>query len=562
MIRSSSAAASAASSSARMAAKALARPPTLVISNGVRIQPRPLALNRPPTALAIHHSRRHFSSSTPRGDGPARSPFQVFVDTLKEELKKSQEMQDNMRQLQGEAGKIQDSETMKRMREAYERARIITSIKENPRLQKAAAQLRKSGGTVGDAVGTALRQMEDSELIKGLSAISSRMARQLADSTAPIRNTEAYKAFSETLTEAFDDGGSALRIDTGAADAREARRLKREARLRKIGRPPPSMDPETPQQAAETVVDDAASKEEADPIQQAAAAGAAAGSAGARAAAEEDGASTSSAAEEGGKQSEASSSIAGAPKPTPQPRKKPSGYAIRVRSLSEDPNAGQSLVLRPEPAYKQAWSTFKENNPIMRKLSDLRTAYDESENPFIERLRSVTETIGGWFEENEMAQVVGVFRSLDPQFSLESFQRELREYVLPEIVDAYHGAARHLLRQWCSEATYNVLMATVDPYVSKGMIANGRLLDMRNVDIMQGRMLDNNVPVLVVSFTTSELMWFKDPKTGEVKAGRDDQADLCRYAVVLTRLEAELDNEVTGGWKVVELARRGQGAFL
>lgn len=91
------------------------------------------------------------------------------MDTLKEELRKSQELQENMKELQGEAGKIQDSETMKKMREAYERARIITSIKENPRLQKAANQLKKSGGQVGDAVGAALKQMEDSELIKGVS---------------------------------------------------------------------------------------------------------------------------------------------------------------------------------------------------------------------------------------------------------------------------------------------------------------------------------------------------------------------------------------------------------
>ena len=68
--------------------------------------------------------------------------------------------------------------------------------------------------------------------------------------------------------------------------------------------------------------------------------------------------------------------------------------------------------------------------------------------------------------------------------------------------------------------------------------------------------------VVVVSFQTSELMYFRDAKTGEIKAGRDDQADACRYAVVLTRLEEGLDNEVTGGWKIVELARRGQAAFM
>lgn len=507
--------------------------------------PRPAVLSRPSTATASFHSSHR------RYDAP-RSPFTVFVETLKQELKKSQEMQDNMRQLQGEAGKIQDSETMKKMREAYERARIITSIKENPRLQKAAAQLKKSGGHVGDAVGTALKQMEDSELIKGLGAISSRMARQLAESTAPIRNTEAYKAFSDTLTEAFDDGGSALRIDTtGLADAREARRIKREARLRKIGRPMPSVDPEAPEQAAEAV--GATSTENVDPIQAAAAAGAEAAQQTAQQQANEEGGASGEAS------ASASSSTAA---PTATPPKKPAGYAVRVRAIQENPEAGQSIVLRPEPAYKQAWGRFKEDNPLMRKLSEWRMAYDESENPVVERLRSITETIGGWFEENEMAQVVGTFRSMDAQFSLESFQRELREYVLPELIDAYHGAARHLLRQWCSEATFNVLMATVDPYVQKGMLANGRLLDMRNVDILQGRMLENNVPVLVVSFQTSELMWFKDAKTGEVKAGRDDQADLCRYAVVMTRVEAELDNEVTGGWKVVELARRGQGAFL
>ena len=32
--------------------------------------------------------------------------------------------------------------------------------------------------------------------------------------------------------------------------------------------------------------------------------------------------------------------------------------------------------------------------------------------------------------------------------------------------------------------------------------------------------------------------------------------------MVLTRLEDELANELTGGWKVVELARRGQTAFM
>ena len=45
-------------------------------------------------------------------------------------------------------------------------------------------------------------------------------------------------------------------------------------------------------------------------------------------------------------------------------------------------------------------------NPLMRKLGEMRMAYDESENPVVERLRSITDTIGGWFQENETARVV------------------------------------------------------------------------------------------------------------------------------------------------------------
>jgi import inner membrane translocase subunit TIM44 len=382
-----------------------------------------------------------------------------------------------------------------------------------------------------------------------LGAISSRLARQLADSTAPVRNTEAYKELSKTLADAFDDGGSALRIHAdGAADAREVRRIKREARLRTIGRQPPRADVEGEEAIAKAMAPREEEVEE--PVAAATAAGAAAGAESAKQASEQadaEGQPEGAAA--------AASAAAPGPAPSPQPHKpRPLGFAARVRSVQENAAAGEALVLRPEPAYKQAWASFRETNPLMRKLGEMRMAYDESENPVVERLRSITDTIGGWFQENETARVVAAFKALDPTFTLEGFQRELREYVVPEVIDAYHGAARHLLRQWCGEATYNVLMATIDPYVQKGAIAHGRLLDLKNIEILQARLLENNVPVVVVSFTSQELMYFKDAKTGEVMAGREDQADMCRYAMVLTRVEEEMDNEITGGWKVVEVS--------
>lgn len=65
-----------------------------------------------------------FHSSSRRQNELPKSPFQTFVDVLKDELRKNRELQENVKQLQGDVDKLQDSEAMKRARAAYERARV------------------------------------------------------------------------------------------------------------------------------------------------------------------------------------------------------------------------------------------------------------------------------------------------------------------------------------------------------------------------------------------------------------------------------------------------------
>jgi hypothetical protein len=43
-------------------------------------------------------------------------------------------------------------------------------------------------------------------------------------------------------------------------------------------------------------------------------------------------------------------------------------------------------------------------------------------------------------------------RVMDPTFTRESFERELREYIVPEVVDAYLSADQEALKAWCGEA--------------------------------------------------------------------------------------------------------------
>jgi import inner membrane translocase subunit TIM44 len=198
----------------------------------------------------------------PEDNAPPQSPFKVFANVLKEEIAKNKAWQDNVKQLGGEVDKLADSAAMKRARDVYERARvsvtaglvcrgcrlhrgtnlvwsctvlifvqITSSIKSNPRLQAAVAELQKAGVSVSDAVN---RSLQDSEVLRAISVASGRVYSAAASATQPVRDTAAYKALAESVEEAFDDSGAGSRY--GGYEEREERRRRREKRALKAGK--------------------------------------------------------------------------------------------------------------------------------------------------------------------------------------------------------------------------------------------------------------------------------------------------------------------------------------
>ncbi|KAK0550557.1 protein translocase subunit [Tilletia horrida] len=593
------------------------------------------------------------------GDGIIRSPFQAFVDTLRTELQKSREMQEGMTALQGEVGKAQDSETMRKARDTYERMMLRVSLQENPRLRAAAERLRKDGGKVSEAVAATLKQMEESELIKGLSNTSVWLARQLADSTAPIRQTEAYRTLSETILEALDDGGSSIRIyATKDEDVKALRARKRNLRLAKIGRSPPAVeDVEDEKYWAERDRIKAIRKaeEEAAEIRAAAEAAAAAEAeeAGEQPTESQTPSDASSSSEPipsassspSAKESEPHEPLQKAPPPPP-----PSGFALQDPLVARvNPQAGTGLVAVAGSASDDTpsvWSRFKSVLPF--NIDAAKERYEESENPVVERIRWMGDGIKSFlFDENETAAAIRLLRRIEPSFTMDKFQRQLREYIAPEIVDAMHSANRTLLKQWCTERTYSVVFSQIEPILKEpGAAMHGNLLDIRSVDVVQGKLLDSpeaietngQVPVIVVRWETTELLYFtssnpkriaeheaaeqaklkarkarasaakdgakdeapasssestasksasasssaktvasseaaagKNAETAEgtastpksvVIAGSKDRAESCVYVAVLGRNDKDTDNVITGGWKLMELIRRGEAAYL
>jgi import inner membrane translocase subunit TIM44 len=214
--------------------------------------------------------------------------------------------------------------------------------------------MKRQGLRISDGVTEALQAVEESEFMRPLTKTSAAISQGVSTATAPVRNTAAYKALSDSVAEAFEESSR-----YGGYEEKEIRRKRREERMRKAG------------------------------------------------------------------------------------------LSAKRKRVEANPGAGEALVLSETQEPEDTWrSRLKQSETYQR----WQETYQESENPVVSTLRSVTSTVGGWFEENETARVIRMIRQMDPDFQMEAFQRELREYIVPEVVDAYLNADKESLKMWCGEA--------------------------------------------------------------------------------------------------------------
>lgn len=219
-------------------------------------------------------------------------------------------------------------------------------------------------------------------------------------------------------------------------------------------------------------------------------------------------------------------------------------------------SAGTNVTLHKDAAWKESWRDFRDSNRFMQSIFSMKDTYKESENPLISTARSITDRVAGFFAENETAMVIKKFREIDPGFQLEPFLQEMREYILPEVLDAYVKGEVETLKLWLSAAQYQVYAALMQQYTTAGLRSDGRILDIRHVDILSARLLDpGEIPVFILTARTQEVHTYRNIKSGELAAGMDDKVQQVTYAIGVTRIPEDVSNPETRGWRLIELQK-------
>lgn len=195
----------------------------------------------------------------------------------------------------------------------------------------------------------------------------------------------------------------------------------------------------------------------------------------------------------------------------------------------------------------------------MQGLFNLKSSYAESENPFVSTARSISDRVAGFFAENETARVIKKFREMDPSFQIEPFVQELREYILPEVLDAYVKGDVETLKLWLSAAQFQVYAALMKQYTQHGLQSDGKILDIRNVDILNSRMLEpGEIPVFIITCRTQEVHVYRNKKSGELASGMEDKVQQVTYAIGVTRVPEDVNNPETRGWRLIEMQKSGR----
>ncbi|KAI8088773.1 uncharacterized protein BX664DRAFT_331336 [Halteromyces radiatus] len=393
------------------------------------------------------------------------SPFKVFMDTIKDQINKSKEVQQGVKSLQDESGKFAESETLKRAKEMFEKAKLQQSASQE-RLKQATEKFTETAGKVGQSVNESWKKASETEFAKDTSEKIKKAAENINKQAEPLKNSAVAGKISESFRTVVKDESGRY---SGFVDKESRRKLREEAQ----------------------------------------------------------------------KQAEAANA--------------------NTKKVVEDPNAGANMVLHKDSKWKESWNKFKEDSPIMQGIFRARKSYEDSDNVFVSYTRAFTDRVsdafGSIFEESDQAQAIRAFQTIDPTFNMDKFMKEARGFIVPELMEAYLKGDVETLKIWCSEATYNVLTAVIQAQMQQGLISDCKIQDLRDVDLVAAKILENDVPVLVLSFRTQEIILFRNAKSGEVVYGKEDQIEQVTYACVFTKEPEDLQNPITSGWRIIDMAK-------
>lgn len=221
----------------------------------------------------------------------------------------------------------------------------------------------------------------------------------------------------------------------------------------------------------------------------------------------------------------------------------------------------QSVELHKDSKWSESWNKFKEDNPYINKIFEIKMKYDESENPLVRVTKSfvdrVSDIMGGLFQQTDLSNVLTEICKVDANFDINAFMNDCEKYIIPTILESMSQGRLDVLSDWCHEAVFNVLSRPLAEAEKLGLKIHTKILDIQNLDLAMGKMMEQG-PVLVFTFHAQQISYVTDSK-GNVREGDPDKIVQNTYVMAFCRDQNDLDPNTA--WRLIDVAMQ-QSQFV
>lgn len=221
----------------------------------------------------------------------------------------------------------------------------------------------------------------------------------------------------------------------------------------------------------------------------------------------------------------------------------------------------QSIELHKDSKLSQNWSKFKDENPYINKIFELKMKYDESDSPFVRVTKNfvdrVSDIMGGMFQRTDLSNVLTEICKVDPNFDLNAFMKDCEKFIIPTILESMSQNRIDILSDWCHEAVFNVLSKPLQDAQKLGLKIHSRILDIQNLELAMGKIMEQG-PVLVFTFHAQQVTYVTDSK-GNVVEGDPDKIVQNTYVMAFCRDQDDFDPSTA--WRLIDVAMQ-QSQFM
>ncbi|KAI3380712.1 hypothetical protein SNEBB_010296 [Seison nebaliae] len=222
----------------------------------------------------------------------------------------------------------------------------------------------------------------------------------------------------------------------------------------------------------------------------------------------------------------------------------------------------QNVTLHKDSKWSNSWENFKDNNVYVNKLFDLKTRYDESDNALIRVSRYLTDRIqlasSGLISSTELSKVVTHICTVDPNFSLEIFQKSLQQDFIPNILEAFRQTNEEVLRDWCTDAPYAAFTHRLKEFKEQQLLMDIKILDIDDLQILGGKLTDQG-PIILFNFVSQEIHCIRS-KDGKLKDGDPEKVLRVNQTWAMCRDMDVFDPNAA--WRVIELHQSQSDQYI